>query len=106
MNGKHDMDVASLDERRDGDRVPYASRVMIVRGDSAWFAQLLDLSPGGCGVFRPDGCELHEDEVVRLFFYQDGETNAVIIPARVARVDDVRIGLEYHEPQAVPPSHR
>ena len=98
------MDAATSDERREGDRVPYASRVMIVRGESAWFAQLLDLSAGGCGVFRPDGCVLHEDEVVRLFFYQDGATSAVIVPARVARISDTLIGIEYHEPQAIPPS--
>ena len=77
---------------------------MIVRGEMAWFAQLLDVSNGGCGVFRPDGCVLHEDEVVRLFFYQDGETAAVIVPARVARVSDSQIGIEYHEPQSIPPS--
>jgi len=98
------MDAAALEDRRDGDRVPFASRVMIVRAEAAWFAQLLDLSSGGCGVFRPDGCVLHEDEVVRLFFYQDGETAAVIVPARVARMDEGRIGFEYHDPQTVPPS--
>lgn len=100
------MDAAAIaEERRDADRVPYASRVMIVRADAAWFAQLLDLSAGGCGVFRPDGCVLQEDEVVRLFFYQDGETAAVIVPARVARMGEGRIGFEYHDPQTVPPSH-
>jgi hypothetical protein len=98
------MDAALNEDRRDGNRVPYASRVMIVRAESAWFAQLLDLSTGGCAVFRPDGCVLHEDEVVRLFFYQDGETAAVIVPARVARADDSRIGFEYHDPQTVPPT--
>lgn len=100
------MDAVASAERRDEDRVPFASRVMIVRGEAAWFAQLLDLSASGCGVFRPDGCVLHEDEIVRLFFYQDGETTAAIVPARVARVSDTRIGIEYHEPQSVPPSHR
>lgn len=99
------MDTATIAaERRDTGRVPFASRVMIVRGETAWFAQLLDASSGGCGVFRPDGCVLQEDEVVRLFFYQDGETAAVIVPARVARVSDTRIGIEYHEPQDIPPS--
>jgi hypothetical protein len=106
VNATVPMNAVSAEDRRDGDRVPYASRVMIVRGEAAWFAQLLDLSPGGCGVFRPDGCELHEDEVVRLFFYQDAETTAVIVPARVARMDEGRIGFEYHEPQTVPPSHQ
>ena len=104
MTHKDAMD-AVIEDRRDGDRVPYASRVMIVRGEAAWFAQLLDLSEGGCGVFLPDGCALQEDEVVRLFFYQDGETAAVIVPARIARKDETRIGIEYHEPQTIPPSH-
>jgi NAD(P)-dependent dehydrogenase (short-subunit alcohol dehydrogenase family) len=74
--------------------------------DAAWFAQALDISPSGCGVFRPDGCVLLEDEIVRLFFYPDGETAAAIVPARVARVSDTLIGIEYHEPQRVPPVHR
>ena len=99
------MEAALATERRDGERVPFGSRVMIVHGESAWFAQLLDLSEGGCGVFRPDGCALHEDEVIRLFFYQDDATNAVIVPARIARIDATRIGVEYHEPQTVPPTH-
>lgn len=98
------MNAVSPSERRDADRVPYASRVMIVRGESAWFAQLLDLSEGGCGVFRPDGCMLAADELVRLFFYYGEAATAVIVPARVARVTDGQIGLEYHEPQSVPPS--
>ena len=100
------MDAELSTERREGTRVPFASRVMIVRGEAAWFAQLLDLSAGGCGVFRPDGCVLHEDEIVRLFFYRDDEAPAVIVPARVARVGETQIGLEYHEPQSVPPSHQ
>lgn len=78
---------------------------MIVHGERAWFAQLLDLSEGGCGAFRPDGCKLQEEEVVRLFFYPNDETSAVIVPARVARTDESRIGIEFHEPQTIPPSH-
>ncbi len=100
------MDAVATHERREEDRVPFASRVMIVRGETAWFAQVLDISTSGCGVFRPDGCVLLEDEIVRLFFYQDGETAAAIVPARVARVCDTRIGIEYHEPQRIPPSLR
>ena len=92
------------DDRRDTDRVPYASRVMIVRGNSAWFAQLLDLSAGGCCVFTPPGCDLAADELVRLFFHQDDGTVSVNIPARIARVDGHRIGIEYHEPQSIPPA--
>ncbi|QSX77459.1 PilZ domain-containing protein [Agrilutibacter solisilvae] len=91
-------------ERRDDERVPFASRVMIVRGECAWFAQLLDLSTGGCGVFRPEGCPLAEDELVRLFFYQDDGVVAVNVPARVARADEHRVGFEYHDPQLVPPT--
>jgi hypothetical protein len=93
-------------ERRDAERVPFASRVMIVRGDSAWFAQLLDLSASGCGVFRPEGCNLAEDELVRLFFHQDDDIVAVNVPARIARVDGQRIGIEYHDPQGIPPARR
>lgn len=98
------MNTVSQTDRRDGTRVPYASRVMIVRGESAWFAQLLDMSEGGCGVFRPDGCTLVVDEVVRLFFYQEPDAAAVIVPARVARISEGQIGIEYHDPQTVPPS--
>ena len=91
-------------DRRDGLRVPFASRVMIVRGETAWFAQLLDLSAGGCGVFRPPGCDLAEEELVRLFFYQDEETVAVNVPARIAHIDALRIGIEYHDEQCIPPA--
>lgn len=91
-------------ERREAERVPFASRVMIVRGNAAWFAQLLDLSAGGCGVFRPADCDLAEDELVRLFFHHDDGAVSVNIPARIARADDARIGIEYHEPQAIPPT--
>jgi hypothetical protein len=90
-------------ERRHADRVPFAARVMIVHTTSAWFAELIDLSEGGCAVFRPAGCELEEEALVRLFFY-DGDGPAVVVAARVARIDGDRIGLEYHEPQAIPPT--
>lgn len=98
------MNAVNPAERRETERVPDTSRVMIVRGESAWFAQLLDLSEGGCGVAPPEGCTLQEDEVIRLFFYREHATTAVILPARVARVDGQRIGIEYQEPQTVPPS--
>ena len=97
------MDAIETAERRLADRVPFAARVMIVHTTSAWFAELLDLSEGGCAVFRPAGCELEDEALVRLFFY-DGDGPAVVIAARVARGDGARIGFEYHEPQAVPPS--
>lgn len=89
--------------RRSADRVPFAARVVVVRGDCAWFVDLLDLSPGGCGVFRPERCGLEEEQVVRLFFHERDNSPAVCVPARVARVGATRIGLEYHEPQAIPP---
>ncbi|GAB3384296.1 PilZ domain-containing protein [Lysobacter fragariae] len=95
----------SADDRRDAERVPFAARVMVVHGESAWFAQLLDMSEGGCGIFRPDGCDLIEDQVVRLFFYQDNESLAVIVPGRIARVTKTQVGIEYHDPQAIPPEH-
>ena len=103
MNATAESDLADRSDRRDTDRVPYASRVMIVRGNTAWFAQLLDLSAGGCGVFRPGDCDLAEDELVRLFFHQDDGAVSVNIPARIARADGTRIGIEYHEPQSIPP---
>ena len=43
-------------ERRAGDRVPFAIQVMVVCNDMAWAADVLDLSDGGCGIFRPVGC--------------------------------------------------
>ena len=97
------MDAIEASERRLTDRVPFAARVMIVHTKSAWFAELLDLSEGGCAAFRPMGCELDEEALVRLFFY-DGDGPAVVVAARVARLDDASIGFEYHEPQTVPPS--
>lgn len=100
------MNATAHCERRDGNRVPYESRVMIVHGDRAWFTQLLDLSEGGCGAFRPDGCKLQQEEVVRLFFYPSEETSALIVPARVARTDESRLGIEFHEPQTIPPWHQ
>jgi hypothetical protein len=39
-------------------RVPFAARLMVLQGNSAWFVQLHDLSEGGCGVFRPQHCTL------------------------------------------------
>ena len=90
-------------ERRWGERRPYAARVMVVRGDSAWYTQLQDFSEGGCGLFRPADCTLEPDDVVRLFFYSDTQA-VVIVTARVARVTETRLGIEYHEPQSIPPA--
>ena len=85
------------------DRMPGAGRVMIVRGESAWFGELLDCSEGGCGLVRPADCTLEPDDVVRLFFYSDTHP-VVIVTARVARLTDTQIGIEYHEPQSIPPA--
>ena len=98
--------MASIDESagRATDRVPFASRVMVVHGESAWFAELLDLSETGCGIFRPDGWVLEEDELVRLFFFRDERSAAVNVPGRVARVTPTQVGFEYHDAQTIPPS--
>jgi len=100
--------MASMDESRGRatDRVPFASRVMVVHGESAWFAELLDLSETGCGIFRPEGWVLEEDELVRLFFPRDDGSAAINVPGRVARVTPTRVGFEYHDTQTVPPSTR
>ena len=90
-------------ERRWGERLPYAARVMVVRGESAWYAQLHDFSDGGCGLFRPADCTLELDDVVRLFFYSDTHP-VVIVTARVARITETQLGLEYHKPQSIPPT--
>jgi hypothetical protein len=90
-------------ERRIGGRLPIADRVMVVRGESAWFAELLDMSEGGCGIAPPTSITLEEEEVVRLFFYQHDDSPVVIVPARIARITASLIGIEYQEPQSVPP---
>lgn len=89
--------------QRWGDRLPGTGRVMIVRGESAWFAELLDCSEGGCGMARPAHCTLELDDVVRLFFYSDTRP-VVIVTARVARLTEDQVGIEYHEAQSVPPA--
>ena len=97
------MNTIESAERRLADRVPSAARVMIVHTKSAWFAELIDLSEGGCAALRPAGCELEAEALVRLFFY-DGGGPAVVVAARVARIDCERMGFEYHEPQSIPPA--
>ena len=88
--------------QRWADRTPGVGRVMIVRGESAWFTELLDCSEGGCGVLPPEDSTLELDDVVRLFFYSD-EHPVVIVTARVARLTETQLGIEYHEPQSIPP---
>ena len=92
-----------MTEHRFTTRVPYAARVMVVRGEDAWLGEVVDLSEGGCGLFRPEGCQLDVAEVVQLVFF-DEPGPAVLVGARVARVHDGLLGFEYHEPQAVPPA--
>ena len=90
--------------QRGTDRVPYASRVMVLGRNSVWLARLVDLSEGGCGIFRPAGFDLAPDDLVRLFFVEGEDTAVVMVDARVARATTNRVGLEYHDLQAVPPS--
>ncbi|MFD0738089.1 PilZ domain-containing protein [Lysobacter koreensis] len=99
----HPLSAIDEAERRLGERLPFAARVMVVRGESAWFAELLDVSEGGCGIAFPAACTLAEEDVVRLFFYRDDDQPAVVVPARVARLTAIRIGIEYQEPQSIPP---
>lgn len=101
--GTHRMEDALLKERRAGDRVPFAMRVMVICDALAWAADVLDLSEGGCGIFRPPGCLLREGNVAQLFFFQ-GPGPAVPVSARIARITERHIGFEYHEPQNVPPT--
>lgn len=99
------MEETLLKDRRTGHRVPFAIQVMIVHGDLAWVADVLDLSEGGCGVFRPGGCLLQEGNVAQLLFFE-GTGPAVPVSARIARVTERHIGFEYHELQTIPPSLR
>jgi len=87
---------------RFSDRVPYAARVMVIRGPQAWVGEVVDLSEGGCGLFRPDECDLEVAEIVQLVFFEEPGP-AVLVDARVARVENGSLGFEYHEPQSVPP---
>lgn len=95
-----------LDENaRWSDRVPFAARVMVLRDDDAWVGEVTDLSEGGCGLFRPDQCNLEVAEIVRLVFF-DETGPGVVVDARVARVENGSLGFEYHEVQSVPPRRR
>lgn len=89
---------------RFSDRVPYAARVMVIRGQQAWLGEVKDLSEGGCGLFRPGECTLEVAEIVQLVFFEEPGP-AVVVDARVARVEPGSLGFEYHEPQSVPPAH-
>ncbi len=99
------MEELLLKERRAGMRVPYAIQVMLLVDDQAWVADVLDLSEGGCGVFRPPGCLLRVGMVVTLFFFE-GAGPTSLVSARVARITERHIGFEYHEPQSIPPLRR
>lgn len=92
-----------MDENsRWSNRVPYAARVVVMREDQAWVGEVTDLSEGGCGLFRPADCDLEVAQIVRLLFIEDTGP-AVVVDARVARVENGSLGFEYHEIQAVPP---
>jgi PilZ domain len=97
------MEDLLLKERRAGLRLPFAIQVMIVCDTLAWAADVLDMSEGGCGVFRPTGCLLREGNVARLLFFE-GPGPAVSVSARIARISERHIGFEYHEPQRIPPA--
>lgn len=90
---------------RSSDRVPFAARVMVLREDDAWVGEVTDLSEGGCGLFRPDGCVLEVAQIVRLVFFEETGP-AVVVDARVARVENGSLGFEYHDMQSVPPARR
>lgn len=92
-----------MSDHRFSDRVPFAARVLVVRGDEAWLGEVMDLSEGGCGLFRPADCRVDVADVVQLVFF-DQPGPAVLVGARVARVQDGVLGFEYHEPQQVPPT--
>jgi hypothetical protein len=97
------MEELKLKDRRFADRVPFAMQVLIQHADHAWVADVLDLSEGGCGVFRPSGCLLRVGNVAQLFFFV-GPGRAVPVSARIARVTERHLGFEYHEPQSIPPT--
>lgn len=92
-----------MDENaRWSDRVPYAARAVVIRESQAWVGEVTDFSEGGCGLFRPADCDLDVAEIVRLVFF-DESGPAVVVDARVARVENGSLGFEYHEPQSIPP---
>lgn len=97
------MEGIQLKERRFADRVPFAMQVLVQHADVAWVADALDLSEGGCGIFRPTGCLLREGNVAQLFFFER-PGQAVPVSARIARVTERHIGFEYHDAQTIPPS--
>lgn len=99
------MNAVVSEERRSAERAPCASRVMVLSRESAWFARLIDMSEGGCGIHRPAGFELVPDDLVRLYFHEHDDSPVVVVDARVARVSADHVGLEYHDLQTVPPSH-
>lgn len=94
-----------MSEHRFAPRVPFAARVMVIRGDDAWLGEVVDLSEGGCGLFRPEGCQLELADVVQLVFFEEPGP-AVLVGACVARRQGGTLGFEYHEPQQVPPVRR
>jgi hypothetical protein len=96
-------DFLASKERRFDLRVPYAMQVMILCNGLAWVADVLDLSNGGCGVFRPKGCVLMEGNVAQLVFFQ-GTGQAIVVSARIARITERHLGFEYHEQQSIPPT--
>ena len=96
------MHAPDAHDKRFSTRVPYAMQVLVLRDGDAWVADVLDLSEGGCGVFKPANCDLQEGNVADLYFFA-GAGRAVKVSSRIARVTDRHVGFEYHEWQSVPP---
>jgi hypothetical protein len=78
------MEQVLTKERRESPRVPYARKVLVQYSDMAWVADVLDLSVGGCGIYRPAGCLLNPGNVAQLFFFE-GTGPAVRVSACIAR---------------------
>lgn len=97
------MEQVLTKDRRDSVRMPYPMKVLVQYSDMAWVADVLDLSVGGCGIYRPAGCLLNPGNVAQLFFFE-GTGPAVRVSACIARITERHIGFEYHEPQHIPPT--
>ena len=83
-------------DRRWGDRTPIDDPVMILHGESAWFSRLKDVSPSGCGIARPEECDLGKGAQVRVFFYCENGP-ALVADGRILRSTDDELGIAYLE---------
>jgi hypothetical protein len=87
---------------RQADRIACNLQIILLYGESAWLVDVTDISIGGCCILRPPSCSMEEEEVVTLIF-PSRPGPAALVTARVARVDQSEMGLEYHDIQQVPP---